>query len=955
MVSLKSLIFGKSVIAMDYITEETREGVHKAYIPKWLFKPPYGYPRYANMPLVRWLAKTPYADMCITTIIDELTSIPWDIVIEPGFEDLYLDENGDIKPEKQKEIDHVKRFFENPNTNKETFSDVFIEMPVRDILEVNAGILNKVYNLKGDLVEVVAKDGSSFTKNPDIHGMFTDREDLIIPKTIVNSPGEVVNEFEHIHASRVREDAAYFQYGWIAGPMPIPFGKKEIIWLEKMKRTDEIYGYSPIQVLANSLQMLIWMIDSDLEYFNENNTPKGIIGLEDSDEDEIKAFRDQWYNMQRKKDEFGNYKKMMHKVPIVNKIPKFTRIEFSASEMQLIEKQKWYSKMVWAVMGVTGVELGYTEDAQGQANQIVQSKVFKKKAINPMLRKLSAHYNMEIVSEFEYEHLMFKFLVSDIDEERIKYELFKLQTESGLKTLNECRNQEGLDPLDWGDKPPRDWQTSENSWNVGFEKPMNEREKEAQETDDKLKLPKNKEETGKPKEESNEFQTFGKSEIKHKYIKRTGSPGNYTYWYRDPKTGKLYSGDTPSKKPNKEETPKPKQEVEVNQAYIESSEFDKTLEKRGLSKEQIEDSKYLAEDLLDVGAEINPQGYVKVYHRTSEGNKKKISSSGKMIGREDGIFFSTKQDGQAEGFGDSMVELFIPLEDLQLDDMFEDEAHVRIPTSKPNESVDISKYVPTSSKAEKKAVSTEHHPLILGENERPTGYKRLEKAILYVLKENEENIKKILESEMKENAIGGLKDINSVIAKIKALLSFEGLRKIIKTLMTNNYLKGWDEAEEQMDMNFVPDSDAIEYLSDYTFGNIKGMNDDIANKLRQELQRGFMEGEGITDIKDRVSKVFDVGENRAEMIARTESANAMAKGKYHAYVKAGVKMKKYISVHLDNRTSTLCKNLDRKYGDESKAIPLESKFKYEGEEWITNPFHIQCRSDVLYVMIEDKE
>ena len=106
-----------------------------------------------------------------------------------------------------------------------------------------------------------------------------------------------------------------------------------------MKRTDDHYGFSPVQVLAKSIQMLLYMIESDLEYYNDNNVPKGIIGIDESDADELNSFKDQWFESQRTKDEFGSWKKIMNKVPIVNKVPTFTRIEFSASEMQIIEKQ----------------------------------------------------------------------------------------------------------------------------------------------------------------------------------------------------------------------------------------------------------------------------------------------------------------------------------------------------------------------------------------------------------------------------------------------------------------------------------------------------------------------------------------------------------------------------------------------------------------------------------------
>jgi hypothetical protein len=333
--------------------------------------------------------------------------------------------------------------------------------------------------MKEEMVEIVARDGATFTKNPDVHGMFTNRDDIIMPNRIVDdSVGqEYLNPYTEITAQSSRERAAYFQYGWIAGPIPVPFGKRELIWIEQMKRTDDHYGFSPVQFLAKSLQMLLYMIESDLEYYNDNNVPKGIIGLDESDADEIKAFKEQWFETQRTKDEVGSWKKIMNKVPIVNKTPTFQRIEFSASEMQVIEKQKWYTKMVWASFGVTAVELGYTEDAKGSANQIVQSKVFRKKAINPMLRNLESNYNMSIVSEFGYfgeiktpagkvikkPKYQFKFKKFDVDEESTKYELYKLQTSSGLKTINEIRKSEGLDDLEWGDDAPKDWMQSDGN------------------------------------------------------------------------------------------------------------------------------------------------------------------------------------------------------------------------------------------------------------------------------------------------------------------------------------------------------------------------------------------------------------------------------------------------------------------------------------------------------------
>jgi SPP1 gp7 family putative phage head morphogenesis protein len=767
MASLKEWIFGnKSVIKIDYLEEQTREGLQKAYIPKFLFKPPFGYPRYVDMDYIRWLAKTPYVEMCINTILDEICAIEWDIVPADDLPEEQVDEV---------EIQHIKNLFLNPNTNSEEFDEVFIRKPVRDILEVNSGILVKVYNLKEELVEVVAREGSTFTKNPDIHGMYTYREDIILPTEIVERPELVENPFKQIWEGSARDKAAYFQYGWLAGPMPIPFGKKEIIWLERMYRTDDHYGYSPVQTLAKTLQWLIWSIESDVDYFNDNNVPKGIIGLDNSDADEISAFKKQWYEQQRKKDEFGNWRKQFHKVPIVNKVPSFTRIELTSDEMQLIEKQKWYSKLVWSMFGVTPTELGYTEDAQGQSNQIVQSKVFKKKAINPMLRLLENKYNKQIINEFGYTGTIktskgktidipkyqFKFMAFDIDDERNKYELYKLQTESGLKTINEVRLEEGYDELDWGNEPPKNWNTSPNSFNFGDNsfnnKPKQDRDKDAQDTDQRTKEP-NVENPDKSEKESRE---------------------------------KIKSG-------------------------------------------------------------------------------------------------------------------------------------------------------------EKKMLSTDN-PLILRENERPKTPQRLKQAIDYVLKLNEQEIIKFLEAEYSgEDKLKEVKDINSVIAKIKSLFNFDSIRILVDAIIKNVYYEGWDKAESMMQQNFIPDVNAINFLQTYTFDNIKGMSDEIADDLRQELQRGFMEGEGVNKMADRIKKVFNVGRNRADMIARTEINRSLNTGKLHAYIVGGeIGIKKEYSAHIDHRTSALCKRLN------GKIVGINEKFTDNISGWsgMCPPAHPNCRS--TFIVLDD--
>lgn len=100
------------------------------------------------------------------------------------------------------------------------------------------------------------------------------------------------------------------------------------------------------------------------------------------------------------------------------------------------------------------------------------------------------------------------------------------------------------------------------------------------------------------------------------------------------------------------------------------------LESRGVTGDKLLDAIDLADEILSVNGEITDDAKVVVYHATSEENARKIIASGKMFGKEDNLFFSTKKDGQIRGYGVAIVEAQIPLEKLVLNDIFDDEVHL---------------------------------------------------------------------------------------------------------------------------------------------------------------------------------------------------------------------------------------------------------------------------------------
>lgn len=125
---------------------------------------------------------------------------------------------------------------------------------------------------------------------------------------------------------------------------------------------------------------------------------------------------------------------------------------------------------------------------------------------------------------------------------------------------------------------------------------------------------------------------------------------------------------------------------------------DKPLEQRVYGDELL-NAQDLIEEVKNVGANVDNNGYITLYHVTNPESAKKIIESGKMFAKEDGIFFSTSKNAQqGEGRGGITLEFKIPAEKLILDDLFSDNADLKIPLNNKNEILDVSQYLVENNK-----------------------------------------------------------------------------------------------------------------------------------------------------------------------------------------------------------------------------------------------------------------
>ena len=415
-----------------------KDSLFKAYIPQFLYKPPFGYPRGDNVPLIKQVAKNAYVFSVILRLQEEAAWADWDL--KPA------DDSVEMTPELKTKRNEIKQFLKNPNGNKEGFSDI-VKKCVRDICEIDAGVWVKIFGRDKKMKQIMAYDGGTFLKNPNIYGSIGDREDFVMPigNDLMIDAGMGEQEAMRRYAFRYNTTAAYFQYGWQTASFPIPFGRREVMYFMKNPRSDSIYGISPVMILTDIILTLVYGSNYNLDFYMNSNMPEGIVQLLGASNEEVQAFKARMAASQKTTDQSTGFQRRVgYLLPVVNREAEFKAFQLPAKEMQILEQQAWFTKVVWMCFGVSADDMGFTEDSN-KAVSGEQGKKYARKAVKPILNLIAERINMEIIPEFGTTDLCFEFDDYDIDEDIRRHELYEKQIQMGIKTSEMVAEEEKID------------------------------------------------------------------------------------------------------------------------------------------------------------------------------------------------------------------------------------------------------------------------------------------------------------------------------------------------------------------------------------------------------------------------------------------------------------------------------------------------------------------------------
>jgi len=415
-----------------------------------------GVPRGTDLLKVRRLGQTYAVELMKDTVKQQVTTT--DFVVQPTSED--------PTPAEEEASEQVEKFLRGGfNDNKQSF-DHFLKEVLDDLLDADSGVVELVPDKDGYLAEMYVRDGITFTKNTDDHGK------------LPTPPGENESFQEEKHA-------AYYQFGLnhmaqriistdsdltlrdlsqhlnkfgaqrfnIRAHEPIAFPRDRIVWFSESPRSWSPYGSGKTQKVSIIAESLLKSNLHNLTWFEENEYADGVLAIEGANQSELENYREYWRDEVR-----GN----PHELPILGSGGKIDYLNFdpTPTEMEFLDTQKWFVKIVAMIFGLNQNEIGDLADINRATAQEQAATVFRR-TTKPLLDMIEQKINNQILPKMREwdalegeEPLEFRFQIDHPKMERIKFETNKKKLDANVMTVNEVRKDLGEDQLgEWADLP----------------------------------------------------------------------------------------------------------------------------------------------------------------------------------------------------------------------------------------------------------------------------------------------------------------------------------------------------------------------------------------------------------------------------------------------------------------------------------------------------------------------
>lgn len=183
-------------------------------------------------------------------------------------------------------------------------------------------------------------------------------------------------------------------------------------------------------------------------------------------------------------------------------------------------------------------------------------------------------------------------------------------------------------------------------------------------------------------------------------------------------------------------------------------------------------------------------------------------------------------------------------------------------------------------------------------------------------------------------------------AFIEQILGIKAFNKLLWDRIYKAFNLSFKQTNDSFDWKSEPSKDVLDYfkqreliLSEKTMSRVTG-------DIKYEILEGLENRESITELTNRLDKVFSGERWQIERIARTEVLNAQNAGEFHAQIQSGVATHKIWKANVNNkRTGADSLRLHNQIQKINKPF-IDPK---TGKESMHSPNRPNCRCDTVYL------
>jgi HK97 family phage portal protein len=223
------------------------------------------------------------------------------------------------------------------------------------------------------------------------------------------------------------------------------FSREEIIHFKTANPKSLFYGFSPIEAARYSIDTDTEMSIQRLRLLQNRAIPEGLlVSQRPLTQEDAERIRTQWNQLYQGRNQRG-------KLAVLDAGSfNFQRLGLSAEELEFQEGKESVWQEIFAVYRVPYAILGGPE--VNKATVEAAERIFIKDAIKPRLAKIQATMNKFLMPMFGDNVLM---LFDDPTSKDSSFRLLEKKTnlQMGMTTINEERERDGLEPVEWGDVP----------------------------------------------------------------------------------------------------------------------------------------------------------------------------------------------------------------------------------------------------------------------------------------------------------------------------------------------------------------------------------------------------------------------------------------------------------------------------------------------------------------------